>query len=196
MGGTPTMTNYQTFSGYTGPALYGAYSVVTVSNSTSLGNAFAGYGTSNAVATSSTYFQTGLRNNYPFGDGKDALVLNFGRSGNSTTEGELIFVGHLLVTGDLEGSHGFSPGSFISGAVSQSNSLSWMATIISRIFSRISTDTAKPFHSVSATRTWQAHGRITIPLRQSATLLPDLQQGICPPGSHGLAFLSVRSMRG
>jgi hypothetical protein len=107
VGGTPTSGNAQTFSGYSGPAIYGGYTVTNQSTATfaTSHNPFVGYGTTNATATSGTYFQTGLRNGLAATPSLDRLVVNagFGASPTVSTSGNRIYSIDALFTASISG---------------------------------------------------------------------------------------------
>jgi hypothetical protein len=122
VGGTPTSGNFQTFSGYTGPAVFGGFKVSTTTNTAGFGNASIGYGSTSATATSGTYFQTGIRNNYSALGGNDALVVNFGTSSTSTGAGSITFQLSFLAGLQLDGEFGFGTGNTLGGTVLRSSS--------------------------------------------------------------------------
>ncbi len=123
VGGTPTSGNSQTFSGYSGPQVYGGYSVVGESTAVfaSAHNPFVGYGSISAIATSGTYFQTGLRN-ITTGD-RMAVNSGYNASPSATVAGNRVFRTNLLTTAKFEQAISFESDSSISYIVVGANAV-------------------------------------------------------------------------
>lgn len=92
VGRKPTREGFETWSKYTGPELFGGFTVTHDSTATfSPGGGghpylpFIGYGTTDATASSATYFQTGMRNGTKEAGTLDRLVVNAGFVGSRST---------------------------------------------------------------------------------------------------------------
>jgi hypothetical protein len=191
VGGTPTSGNYQTYSGYSGPAVYGAYRLTTTANTAGFSNPFVNYNSTNATATSSSYFDTGLRNNLSTLGGNDAITVFSGAAGTAASAGSLTFNTSLLLTANLGGSFGFGATDTITATAVRGNATGFTGSArvvikqngqyyVSDFSKSIgTTSTAISFNATDLAGNWSLYAPLTTidySVSSSATL--DLSSGV------------------